>query len=157
MRARGIVLAGYVLAFVIGAIAIGLVYWRGYKAGGEAVRLEWSEANRLQRESEAKQAAKAAGTLEAKREKAKVVTETVRVEVDRIVERPVYRNVCIDADGLCLANAAISGKSADTCKPDKSLSPAQPAPGRNGRLGLALDYGDRGLLQRLPRETPGAG
>lgn len=30
------------------------------------------------------------------------------VEVQKIVERPVYRNVCIDSDGLSVINAAIT-------------------------------------------------
>lgn len=31
------------------------------------------------------------------------------VQVQKIVERPVYRNVCIDDDGLLIINSAIAG------------------------------------------------
>lgn len=34
-------------------------------------------------------------------------TRTITVEVDKIIDRPVYRNVCLDTDGLQLINAAI--------------------------------------------------
>lgn len=34
-------------------------------------------------------------------------TRTITVEVDKIIERPVFRNVCIDADGLRLLNSQI--------------------------------------------------
>lgn len=38
--------------------------------------------------------------LEASREKTRTVFKRIEVEVDRIVERPVYRNVCFDDDGM---------------------------------------------------------
>ncbi len=34
---------------------------------------------------------------------------TLRSEKDKIIERPVYINVCLDSDGMLLANAAKSG------------------------------------------------
>ncbi|MDP1530299.1 MAG: hypothetical protein Q8M05_13035 [Rhodoferax sp.] len=34
-------------------------------------------------------------------------TRTITVEVDKIIERPVFRNVCIDDDGLRLLNSQI--------------------------------------------------
>lgn len=44
-------------------------------------------------------------------EKARTQNETrtriITVEVDKIIERPVFRNVCIDADGLRLLNSQI--------------------------------------------------
>lgn len=47
----------------------------------------------------------------------KVVYETITKTVDRIVDRPVYRNVCIDDDGLRQINAALAGKRADSSQP----------------------------------------
>ncbi|QMP23944.1 hypothetical protein DDSR119_26 [Pseudomonas phage DDSR119] len=35
--------------------------------------------------------------------------ETIRLETVKLVDRPVYRNVCLDDDGLRLANAAKNG------------------------------------------------
>ena len=37
----------------------------------------------------------------------------VRHEVERIIDRPVYRNVCIDADGLRIIDAATSAANGD--------------------------------------------
>jgi len=35
------------------------------------------------------------------------VFETIEVEVEKIVTRPVYRNICMDSDGLNSLNEAI--------------------------------------------------
>lgn len=40
---------------------------------------------------------------------------TIQKETERIIERPVYLNTCIDNDGLYVANAAIQGR--DISKP----------------------------------------
>ena len=47
----------------------------------------------------------------------RVITETKIREVQKIIERPVYHNVCIDSDGLRSINSLIpndSSKSNDT-------------------------------------------
>lgn len=96
---------------VIGALA-GLYYTidsHGYDRGSAAVQLKWDEANRKQREAEAKQAGTAATKLETANIEAKVVYKTLTRTVDKIVERPIYRNACFDDDGLRSANAALSG------------------------------------------------
>jgi Tfp pilus assembly protein PilO len=41
----------------------------------------------------------------------RVKVETVTREVQKIVERPVYSNICIDADGLRIINSLISDDS----------------------------------------------
>lgn len=43
---------------------------------------------------------------------AKVIYQRIVVEVDKIVERPVYREQCMDADGLRILGAAIVGTDA---------------------------------------------
>lgn len=40
-------------------------------------------------------------------ERAKTQKEYVYVEVDKIVERPVYKNICIDQEGLDVLNSLI--------------------------------------------------
>jgi len=139
------------IAVAIGlvTIAIGMIYQKGYAAGEAKVKLAWEQANRDQREAEMNQAGKAASGLEDKRAKREVVTRTITQYVDRLVDRPVYRNVCLDADGVCLVNAAISGKSPDSCKPDLGLPPAGTPAGRSGGLRLKVDYGDSGALSGL--------
>ena len=108
MHQRGSILLYAILAIVILGILAGIGH-SIYSAGAKAVRLEWEEANRLQREREAKQANEAATKVEVKSAKAKVVYRTITQTVDKIVDREVYRNVCFDDEGLKLANAALLG------------------------------------------------
>lgn len=43
----------------------------------------------------------------------KVTYATITKTVDRIVDRPVFRSNCIDADGLRSINDALAGKASD--------------------------------------------
>ena len=48
----------------------------------------------------------------------------VQVNVDKIVEKPIYRNVCLDDDGLRAANSALTaGASAAGIPPAEMPSP----------------------------------
>ncbi len=110
--ATAVLLAAVVAAFTAGWQAQG---WRWRAA--DADRLE------TQRESEriaARVLDQAAGAHEVERAAIRIQREVVTREVDRIVDRPVYRDgVCLDADGLRLvATAAGAGSAA-----------SQPAPG----------------------------
>ncbi|MHA3051821.1 hypothetical protein [Acinetobacter sp. ANC 4640] len=52
-----------------------------------------------------------------------VKIQTVRDTVQKIVERPVYRNVCLDSDGLQQLGKAISlGKTNNTSKSSNAVS-----------------------------------
>lgn len=46
-------------------------------------------------------------TFEKDRTQNETRTRTITVEVDKIIDRPVFRNVCVDPDGLRLLNAQI--------------------------------------------------
>lgn len=61
----------------------------------------------------------AATSHEQFQERERVVYQTITETVDRIVERPVYRNVCLDTSGLRALADAIHGRADD---------PGQPAP-----------------------------
>ena len=93
---------------------IGLVFWwdgsvkKAYQKGRDDMALEIS--NRLKEEA-IKQAEEFRASSEKyqtdKAERAE--KERIQyVEVQKIIERPVYRNVCIDSDGLSVINAAIA-------------------------------------------------
>lgn len=56
---------------------------------------------------------RAAGTYIREQANARPIYERITVEVDRIVERPVYRDQCFDADGLRQLGAAIAGRDAE--------------------------------------------
>lgn len=105
------------------AILSGIAY-RIRESGKDAIRLEWAEANRIQREAESKRIAAAAKALEAANAKRKIVYRTITKQVDKVVERPVYRNVCLDDSGLRCLDAAIRGEVGAGCEPDKPLPPA---------------------------------
>lgn len=47
--------------------------------------------------------------LEDERSKNKVVYKTITREVEKIVDRPVYSNICWDSDGVRLYNDALKG------------------------------------------------
>lgn len=53
----------------------------------------------------------------------RVIYQTITQAVDRIVDRPVYRSACFDADGLRHLNSAITGRAAD---PAPQPGPAVP-------------------------------
>ena len=141
MRQRGSILVYGLIALAILALLATIAY-RIYEAGAESVMLEWSLAKKQQRDKEEKKITKAADKLEKSNAKARIVTREVRVEVDKIVERPIYLNVCLDADGLRLARCAIRGQSPATCPPDKPVRSASGAARWNGEVRLALDYRD---------------
>lgn len=80
----------------------------------EAARAEQADQ---QREADRKQEAKldaASASHEAVRENIRTEFQVIYRDRDRVVEKPVYRNVCLDADGLRLIKSAIT-------------KPAQPA------------------------------
>lgn len=89
--------------------ALGGIYGAGYRSGSNSVMNEWQTASREQRDREAKAGQKAAEKKEAGDAKAKVVYRKITQEVERVVEKPVYRNVCLDSDGIAVARQAISG------------------------------------------------
>lgn len=160
MRQRGFGYLEIIIGLVIIAVIAGgifAIYEKGVSVGEAKIKLEWEEANRVQREKEAAQIAAAAKELEAERAKRKVVYRTITQTVDKIVDRPVYRNVCMDPDGLQCVNAALRGEDAAGCKPDGPMRGIKPA-GFGGR-GSGNQEADRGGggLQRMPvaPQSPG--
>jgi hypothetical protein len=114
-----------VLALAIMAmIATGVAKVKAW--GASEVKAEWDAAVAAQKEVELLRSRTAAKELAEERAKKKTVVRWRTEHVERIIDRPVYRNLCFDADGLCLANAALLGKNAAGCKPDGGM----PAPDR---------------------------
>lgn len=152
MRQQGFVPIGLILYAVAGVAILGALYGlyrHGLTTGRAEVQAAWDRANQAQREREAKQAATASTKLETANAKAKVVYRTNTKFVDKIVERVEYRNVCLDAVGLCIANASIRGESATACKPDKPVSPTGRVAGWHNGFDLTLDYGEFSALPRV--------
>ncbi len=89
--------------------------------------------------------------------KTKEVTrwKTVQKEVDRVVEKPVYRECRLDADGVRVYNAALDGllhgAGAAGIPADVPVQPPAPAAGRaDGRPAAGGDVG----LRAVPRLRP---
>ena len=125
-----------ILVYAFAAIAImGMIGTGVYKVkewGADEVRQEWAAANlKAKAESEAR-ISKAADDLAAERKKRKIVIREVTTYVDKIVDRPVYRTVCLDDDGLRCLDSAIRGESTAGCKPDGRM-PDATAPDGKGR------------------------
>lgn len=117
----------HIAAALIAAAVVAPTIWRVQEWRHDAQDKERIETARETERLRARTADKASEGHEVFKEKERVVYQTITETVDRIVERPVYRNDCLDADGLRELNAAIAGSSAITGKP----APAVPglAPG----------------------------
>lgn len=127
------------------------IHHGGVIEGEARIQKRWDEANAAARARERKQVAIAVDKKEQADAKEKVVYRTVKEYVDRIVDRPVYRNVCLDADGLRVARCAIRGESPDRCTPDGPVPPAAGSDRWHGQLHLAMDYGG---FQAVPGVRP---
>ena len=74
------------------------------------------EAEREQRS----RADKVSGQYEELKGQDRIHTEVINNKVEKITERPVFRNVCIDADGVSILNEA--GRMEPTSESDTGLS-----------------------------------
>lgn len=108
------------------AQAIAIVASAAIGAGGawqwQADRCAAKDAERVQRHARdmatlVERQDGAATTHEIFKERERVVYQTITETVDRIVDRPVYRSACFDADGLRALNAAISGAAPAASQP----------------------------------------
>lgn len=108
----GFLLKNWKPLLILSAIAFFVVSWRQdraaqYRRGYGAAMREVSErlkAAAIEGNEHARKSSAAYQAQKAAREE----KERVRyVQVQKIVEKPVYRNVCLDADGLRELNAAI--------------------------------------------------
>lgn len=90
-------------------------HWYVFNAGKRVERAEWVTA---QAKADAAATAKynaIAEELEYVKGQRITVQRTITRYRDKIIDRPVYRNACLDDDGRMLINAAIRG--ADPGKP----------------------------------------
>lgn len=135
-RQRGSVLMYSLIAIAILALIAGLVAWAdrniattaGVNKGKAETQAAWDAAVEDQRAREMKASLEAAAELRDERKKKRTIIEERTVYVNQIVDRPVYRNVCFDDDGVRCANAALlGGTQLGGCKPDGGMPATQPA------------------------------
>lgn len=121
-----------IAALVLAIVLAGGGYWKGWSdraARCEALAAQASSQSGKQAIIELKAANEAGEMLETENVKERIVYRTITQQVDRIVERPVYRDgACLDADGLRIVNAATAGKAADPGQPDSPVPGPAPAP-----------------------------
>lgn len=113
-----IVIAGAVLSvssFLAGdKWRSGIVAARDLKATQEVARVQILRADRADQAAERHERAKA---------DVQVVYETITKEVQHVVEKPVYRNVCLDDDGLRIIGDALAATGAGAAgQPARAVS-----------------------------------
>lgn len=122
------------LAICAAVIALGLAFGTGWWLRGLQVKAATVDQTKAQAQADVKQAQRTSEAVQAHAE-TKVKTEiryvTTVKEVEKLVERPVYLERCLDDDGLRALNAQISG--ADTQDTGPALPEAAATPGHNGR------------------------
>lgn len=119
----------YIILAVL--VALGGTHTWAYRAGGENRENALRVAQQKEKDKRAKKGNDAAANLETENAEAKQGFQVVTEYVDRFIDRPVYRNVCFDDDGLRAANAGLAGALA--AKPDQPVSAAEAAGGRKKR------------------------
>lgn len=93
-----------------------------YQTKIATMQVEAQDRTQKARDALMAQANAAVTTLESQNAKASIVYRTITQTVDKIVDRPVYRNVCLDDDGLRLVNAALGGVPAAPADPGNADS-----------------------------------
>lgn len=99
-------------AAIVAAVVAAAGTWKVQDWRYTAREAERLEAQREITRANALAADNASATHEATKAAARVEFKTIYQEVERVVEVPVYRNVCIDADGLRILGRAIRGDTA---------------------------------------------
>lgn len=129
------------LGALVGALALfGAGLWTGHEITSNAWQAEMAAQELALREryvAEAEEANARADEAERKIEAIRAGTRVVTRYVDRLVERPGYRNVCLDPDGLRAVNAALTGAPAGPGLAGPALPGPDAAGGRDGGGGAA--------------------
>ncbi len=106
-------LSGLYLKLVEIGIALLIVgggyWWIGHHAVEnykDELKIEQAEADRKQMKAYNELSEK----YEVQKGKREVVFKTITRTVEKVVERPVYKVICIDTEGLEAANKALGGK-----------------------------------------------
>jgi hypothetical protein len=131
VRQRGFIQLSPLVYLALAVLVLGLLAKIGHSIYETIEESVWSEVRKEKAEETKRAALKAndaAKVLEKGNAKAKIVYRTITKSVDKYIDRPVYRNVCFDDDGLRDANQALSGQIAPRSQPDKPL----PKPGTSG-------------------------
>ena len=121
------------IAICAAVIALGLAFGTGWWLRGIQTKAATVDQTKAQAQADVKQAQRTSTAVQ-KHAKVKTETEiryvTVTREVEKLVERPVYLERCMDDDGLRVLNAQILGTNSPG--PGPALSEAGHPAGRDG-------------------------
>jgi hypothetical protein len=106
------------VALIAGLLTGGYFYvhHKGYSEAMQDVAIAQEKIDKAQREKYDKLAQELEDTKKKRQENVRTITKTV----EKIIDNPIYRNMCISDSGLSVANASLKGESAP--KLDDSLS-----------------------------------
>lgn len=132
MNPLSIFFAKYRLVLLVGAfVATFLAGWQvnGWRlnAKHDAELLAAAKKAKEAYTAKEKQYNEAAQALEVARNEREIVYRTIEKRVEKVVDRPVYRNVCLDDVGLRIVNDALAGRASDPGKSDTTM-PTTDAP-----------------------------
>lgn len=82
------------------------VHHKGYSEAMQDVAIAQEEVDKAQREKYDKLAQELEDTKKKRQDNVRTITKTV----EKIIDRPTYRNICIDDSGLSVINASLQGK-----------------------------------------------
>jgi hypothetical protein len=106
---------------IVIAVCLGISYFiwnKGYEACEDKHKIEQAVADKKQQDKYNLVAQELEETKKNREENVRTITKTVA----KIVTRDIYRNVeCLDADGMSVANQAISGRKIES-QPSSTLS-----------------------------------
>lgn len=128
-------LSGLAMAAIGAFLLASVSFASGYKVEAwhrDSLEVKAQQLADLQIKQEQTKAVEASAALEKARQDAQEHIRIVTQTVDKIITRPVYRNVCLDADGLSAASLALQGPTATPGKSDKPLPGSKPIGGRLG-------------------------
>ena len=118
------------LGLLVGALALaGGGYFKGIsdEKARCTVRMDQQQNESIKlRQAEAQVAASMAAQLETANAKASALARARRTVVERVVDRPVYKSICLDADGLSIANSALTGQAPDPTEPASAVPKPHP-------------------------------
>lgn len=117
-----------VLAVILALVGGG--YWWGSTAESnarDAKELKMQKAAKIAYDAKVVDFNEISDQLEVAKHERTIVTRTITERVNKYVDRPIYRNECLDTDGLRDADAALIGKSGNTGEPAATVPPADTA------------------------------
>lgn len=100
---------------IVIAVVCGMFYYT-YNKGYEASDQKWTVLQATANTAAQSKYNLVAQQLEVAKADRVIQTQYITKTVTKLVDRPVYQNVCLDADGLAVINKALSGAKDDSAK-----------------------------------------